>query len=281
MLADIEPAVPQRDQAVSGRRVVAPDVAPARVAGMRSPAVKLDHHQVRLVEHVPVLAPATPSHPDLPGHPRQAVPTLHVVQVAVLKPGQCSGHIGGQRPEHLGAPAQPGPPSDCCLQPGRRAEPAAKRPGQPAVRDLEARCAVDQVEHRLLDLGLRRAGHRVHGLRGTHRHMHDDARNLGDPAVRRDGDVHRVVAWLTDPGPLCRGLMAQHRARSGPEQRRPERAFPVQRAGEGRVDTAVNPLPAASFDMFLDDGAAEARGTCLAAGQDARLELGELLKLRG
>jgi hypothetical protein len=85
MLMDVEPAVPQSDQAVGGGRVVPVNVAPPRICGMREPPVKLDGQAVTVVQDIPVLRAGPAPDQRLTSTSRQAMRPLNLTQVPVLE----------------------------------------------------------------------------------------------------------------------------------------------------------------------------------------------------
>jgi hypothetical protein len=85
VLGDLQPAVPEGDDAVGRGGVVPVDVGPAAVFRVGGPAVQLDGDQVCVVEDVPVLGLAVVAHSGLPGCLWQVVRPLYVPQVAVFQ----------------------------------------------------------------------------------------------------------------------------------------------------------------------------------------------------
>jgi hypothetical protein len=84
-LGYVEPAIPQRHNAIGRGRIIATDVPPACVRRVRRVAIKLDGCSIRGVQRVAVLVVIAAAKPDLPLCRRQPVGPLHIALITPLE----------------------------------------------------------------------------------------------------------------------------------------------------------------------------------------------------
>ncbi len=84
---------------------------------MRGAAVKLDGHAERLIENVAVLGAAAAPDPCLPASRRQAVQSLHITAVTVLKRRVDAFPVGSQSDRQIRMPAHSHPRVERGAQP--------------------------------------------------------------------------------------------------------------------------------------------------------------------
>ena len=105
------------------------------------------------------------------------------------------------------------------------------RSGNPAVSFIETARGHYQVEDRVLDAGARQEPRRKVLWPALVRPVNDhpvDGTLLRRPPAMRNGDVD-LRAWLVEHAVyLGGGLMAKHRARSGPANRGPQAALALK-----------------------------------------------------
>src|SRR5215831_15811618 len=206
-------------------------------------AVELDGQCEFVMEHIPVLAMLVASDSRLAVAPRQSMRLLNISHVQVLKQRVNSGQAGLQQRRDVSAPSKSGAPVNGPEQDLLSGEPAAEGQRQPAQRLIEARCAVAQVEYRLLDPGARRQPRRVDRLIGVEPGMDNNARQPGNTPARRNAHVYERSRPIEKPVEFRGALAAQRRPRPGAQDCCPEDCLATGVAGEYGVDTSVQPLP--------------------------------------
>jgi phosphoglycolate phosphatase len=253
---DVHPAVPQGG--ADGRRgVVVPVLiaAPVLRRVVLLP-VELDDELVLLVVPVAVSPAAVGlGESDLLGGLGQPVRLLDVAVVAVLEDGVRAARSGPDDLIEVAAPAELLPCGRYLPEPSLAYLSLGEPAGYTSDDVVEIGRGVHQIDDRLLGEGVRRDAPDKSPAEGqVGRHMNDHAFGLCDAPVRRDGHVDEGRLAIGEAVDFCGGLVAQLGAGAGREDGRPQLRVPGQRAGEGRVDTGVDALPAAESDSG-DDGA--------------------------
>jgi hypothetical protein len=278
---DLHPSVPERLLTIRGGRVVADLVAPLGLDRVRQPTVQLDHHTVVTIEAIAASAPAVRALewrlPDRLGEPVRA---LHVAAVAVLQHRMVAA--GRRRDEFMqfSTPAQPGALTHRRAQPRRVGQVPRECAGHPPADVIEGRRRLGQVEHGLLHRRQRRVAGPQHDLAGARAAVQADPADHLDPALPGNRHVNRVGRLVGEPLELGRGLVAQDRARPGPEEGRPQLCTVARRSGEGQVDAAMNRSPPAASQPELDHVRGQSGPEGLRAGHNSLLLPGKVAQRR-
>ena len=107
----------------------------------------------------------------------------------------------------------------------------------PATQVAFAR-SFGEIQHGLLDPRLWERPGRMAGRRRPGRPVDDQAGSAHSSLSRR-GEMDRAGGRLAEPADLGGSVVAQHRARPGVQDGRPEPGLSGDRAGERRVDARV------------------------------------------
>jgi hypothetical protein len=206
---------------------------------------------------------------------------LHVTAIAVLQRRMVA--VGRCRNEFMqvSTPAQPGTPVHCRAHPRGVGQVPRQRPGYPPAHFIERRRSLRQIKHGLLHPGPRRIAIPQHELTGACATVQADAVGCLDPALPGNRHVNRTGRFISEPLELSRSLVAQDRAWSGPEERRPLLGTTARRSGEGQVDPAVNGSPPAAPHPELDHVRRQPGPQGLRARYDSLLLPGEVAQRRG
>jgi hypothetical protein len=278
---DLQPSVPERLLPGHGGRVVAGLVAPLGLDRVRQPPVQLDRDAVVAVEAIAASAPTVRAlEGRLPNRLGKAVRALHVPAVAVLKHRMVAA---GRRRDELvqcSTPAQPGALAHRRAKPRRVGQVSREGASHPSAHLIERRGGLGQVEHGLLHPRPRRVAVSQHDLAGARAAMQADPVDHLDPALPGNRHVNRFGRLVGEPLELGRGLVAQDRARPGPEERRPQLCTVARRSGEGQVDAAMNRSPPAAPQPELDHVRRQPGLEGLRAGHNSLLLPGEAAERR-
>jgi len=131
-------------------------------------------------------------------------------------------------------------------------EPFSERPRYPSADVVEIVGGVCEVEDRVLEECAGEGSARKPRVVGAGRMVDHQARYPRHPPAGRDGDVNERRPAVGEAVQFGRGLVAQLCPLARVEHRRPQLRRTVDRAGEGRVDAAVNLLPPPEFDLRGD-----------------------------
>jgi len=197
---EIEVAVSEREDAVSGRRVVAPDVFPPGLVWMSQTAVELNGCQERRVEHVAILTVVAAAISALPLGGRQAMWTLDVFVVAPFQYRVQASGVEGQELAECRPPAHPCSAVDRARQVYLRRLPALQAAEYPRACVIDGPSGIAEIENCLLDPRLRRQPGRMAGLACPGRIVNDEPARLRGPSVDWHGHVNEVADLVRQPG---------------------------------------------------------------------------------
>ena len=136
------------------------------------------HTPIRFIKVVEVPVPGALPDPRLPPRRGQPVRTLDPADVAVFEDGQNAVPGVAERQRNFPAPAHLLARIHGLAYPVCGGAPAADGLADPRVRVVEARCGLDEVEHRVLDPGAWREHGRMPGPQHRVRPVNQDARDL-------------------------------------------------------------------------------------------------------
>ena len=197
---EIEVAVSESEDAIGGRRVVAPDVLPPGLAWVGKNAVELNGCQESRIEHVAILVVVGAAISALPLAGRQAMRTLDVFVVTPFQYRVQPSGVEGQEFAEFRPPAQPCSAVDRASQVDLRRLPALQAAEYPSGRVIDGSGRIGEIENCLLDPRLRRQPGRMAGLACAGRIVNDEPGCLGCAPLCRDRYMHEVAGPVRQPG---------------------------------------------------------------------------------
>ena len=161
---EIYVAVPEREDAVGGRRVIAPDVLPPGLAWVGETAVEFNGCQESRIEDVAILVVVAAAISALPLAGRQSMRTFDVFVVTPFQYRVQASGVEGQQFAEFCPPAQPGSAVDRASKVDLRCLPALQAAEYPRARVIDGSSRAGEVENCLLHPRLRRQPGRMPGL---------------------------------------------------------------------------------------------------------------------
>jgi hypothetical protein len=197
---EIEVAVPEREDALGGRRVVAPDVSPPGLARVGKTAVELNGCQESRIEDVAILVVVAAAISALPLAGRQAVWALDVFAVTPFQYRVQAHRVEGEEFVQLRPPAQPCSAVGRASQIDLRRLPALQAAEYPCARVIDGSGRIGEIENCLLDPRLRRQPRWMPGLACPCRIVNDQPGRLRCAPLGRHGYLHEVAGLVRQPG---------------------------------------------------------------------------------
>jgi hypothetical protein len=197
---EIEVAVPEREDAIGGRRIVAPDVLPPGLAWVGKTAVELNRREESRIEHVAILVVVAAAISALPLAGGQAVWMLDVFAVTPFQYRVQAGRVECQEFAQLRPPAQPCSAVGRASQVDLRRLPALQPAEDPRARVIDSSSRIGEIENCLLDPRLRRQPRRMAGLACPCRIVDDQPWRLRCAPLGRHGYLHEVAGLVRQPG---------------------------------------------------------------------------------
>jgi hypothetical protein len=143
--------------------------------------------------------------------------------------------------------------------------------GQPRVRIIKASRAVHEIENRGGDRRARQVQRRLRVFLPVGGPVHHHTGQVAQPggiAAERHRDMDLAGRSAREAVDLSSRLMAENGAASASQDHRPQVGSPGKVAGERRIDTVMDPLPAAGIYLGPDRVGRHAHCPRLGRGDD-------------
>jgi hypothetical protein len=196
---ETEVAVAERQDAVGGRRVVAPDVLPPSLVWVGKLAVELYRRQESRIEDVAILVVVAAAISVLPLADWQTMRTFDIFVVSPFQNRMQARRVEGQQFAELWPPAHPGSLPDRASQVGLCCLPALQAAEDPRTRVIDGSGRIGEIENCLLDPRLRRQPGRMTGIACPGRIVDDEPAHLRGPSLDWHGHVNEVADLVRQP----------------------------------------------------------------------------------